>query len=263
MAESLISQFSSINLSEKLGYVSLSQKGKPQLCFKAHYYKVVSTSSDKASWRCVKNHCYIKCETKDCVVGQKYDVKIDESLVHNHPSNSIKFSKLEKRRLMSEKVLYSDELPRKIMAEYVKLLTSEEEIAQSSSNDADRQFINRKKKKIKPKYLQLPMPEKLSDIDLPRELTLDANEKNLFLLYDSGKEDPDRFFIFCTEKKLKLIENAHLFADGTFDIAPNLFLQVYSIHVLIENKTIVSVFALLPRKTQKIYESMLNVIALK
>ncbi|CAF0880416.1 unnamed protein product [Brachionus calyciflorus] len=73
-------------------------------------------------------------------VGESYNVCIDEKLLHNHSSDSdsLKFSKLEKRRNLTNKVMFSDENPRKIMSQFVNQLSTEEEIAQSTSNDADR-----------------------------------------------------------------------------------------------------------------------------
>jgi hypothetical protein len=40
----------------------------------------------------------------------------------------------------------------------------------------------------------------------------------------TGKEDPDRFFIFSTDRNIKHLEDIHIFADGTFDVAPDLII---------------------------------------
>ena len=53
------------------------------------------------------------------------------------------------------------------------------------------------------------------------------------MLYDSGREDQQRFFIFSTGENLRLSkENRDWFADGTFKMAPQLFYQVHTIHVM-------------------------------
>lgn len=49
-----------------------------------------------------------------------------------------------------------------------------------------------------------------------------------FLLHDSGVDDEDRFFMFGTVANVRSFEMAQLYADGTFSIAPDLFLQVYT-----------------------------------
>ena len=146
-------------------------------------------------------------------------------------------------------------------------MSTEEAAANAPSLDADRQFINRIKKKYRP---VLPKePENLADIDFPEWLThtmgkelVDGEEElgDLFLLHDSGSDDPNRFFMFATSDNVKQLENHHLFADGTFRIAPDLFLQVYTIHALVKGKCLPLVFCLLPRKTGIIYTKMLKVL---
>lgn len=113
----------------------------------------------------------------------------------------------------------SDAKPRKILSELDDDY-DDETVANSASYDADRQFINRKKKKVKPSYP--PQPVKLFDICIPDFLTKTHKGEN-FVLYDSGQEISDRLLMFATDNNLKQLERAHIFVDGTFDIAPQLF----------------------------------------
>lgn len=82
----------------------------------------------------------------------------------------------------------------------------------------------------------------------------------MFLFFDSGSADPNRFLMFSTTQHLKRLENSHLFCDGTFDITPDLFHQVYTIHAMIAQKCCPLEYVLLPKKTQNIYERMLSAI---
>jgi hypothetical protein len=68
------------------------------------------------------------------------------------------------------------------------------------------------------------------------------------------------FFLFGTEKSLRLIENSHIYCDGTFDIAPLLFHQVYTIHTIVGDKCVPVLYAFLPRKTKTIYKKMLEIV---
>ena len=129
------------------------------------------------------------------------------------------------------------------------------------SYDADRQAVNRFKKLNRPDYP--PEPKTLSDIDFPICLTqtledIDGQTQN-FLLYDSGSNDNDRFFIFSTQENLKLLGNNSIYADGTFSIAPPQFEQVYTIHALIQGRCVPLVYCLLPRKNEAIYVKVLKV----
>lgn len=56
------------------------------------------------------------------------------------------------------------------------------------------------------------------------------------------------------------LENAHIFVDGTFDIAPKLFAQVYTVHALIDGRCFPMAYGLLSRKTEEIYVEFLNAV---
>lgn len=47
---------------------------------------------------------------------------------------------------------------------------------------------------------------------------------------------------------------------GTFSVAPNLFLQVYTVHCVVHGRCLPMVYGLLPRKTAAIYLKFLTVI---
>ncbi|RNA44990.1 hypothetical protein BpHYR1_007574 [Brachionus plicatilis] len=56
-----------------------------------------------------------------------------------------------------------------------------------------------------------------------------------------------------------LLINGHLFADGTFDITPRLFLQVYTIHAIINEKCLPLIYCLMPGKIKALYSRVLDV----
>ncbi|ODM87861.1 hypothetical protein Ocin01_18821 [Orchesella cincta] len=79
-----------------------------------------------------------------------------------------------------------------------------------------------------------------------------------FLLYDSGASNK-RILIFGTMKNLRHMENStEWFSDGTFKVAPLLFDQLYTIHVLRFQKVIPMVYALLPNRLETTYVKMLT-----
>ncbi|CAF1021351.1 unnamed protein product [Brachionus calyciflorus] len=139
----------------------------------------------------------------------------------------------------------------KIISQYISELKTPEEIVNSPSEDADRQAIIRIKKRTQPSYPR--DPEILSLINIPNDLKYTIDQNNLFLIYDSGEKDLNRFFIFGNLEYLSLIENAHVFADGKFDISAKLFSQVYSLHVYLSNQSFAIVYEILPLKTEKIF----------
>ena len=50
------------------------------------------------------------------------------------------------------------------------------------------------------------------------------------------------------------------YADGTFDISPTYFKQVYSIHIIINGTVLPLVYGLLPNKSQKTYVKFLSLL---
>jgi len=159
-----------------------------------------------------------------------------------------------------------DEAPRKIISKCIDDTVEPETVVSMPSYSADRQAIHRAKAKARPVYP--PKPSKLCDIELPeflkhaisRRRAEDGTEMDgeTFLLHDSGVNDEDRFFMFGTEANVSNLEMSEIYADGTFSIAPNLFLQVYTIHCVVHGRCLPMVYCLLPRKTAIIYEKMLR-----
>ena len=197
------------------------------------------------------------CQTSSYEIGSSVEVLILNN-DHIEGIDPVKKGELEFRRKIKIKASMSDEPPRKIISEFSSERGSAEEIANSGTYEANRQVINRSKKKSKPEYPKAP--ECLAEIDLPEWLTLTNQNKDLFIIFDSGKDDNERFLMFGTKNGVKLLEKNDCFADGTFDTTPRLFSQVYTIHALIEGTCVPCVFALLPRKTEEIYIRMLSVL---
>ena len=72
--------------------------------------------------------------------------------------------------------------------------------------------------------------------------------------------DPDcrsKILIFATDASLQLLASSnHWFMDGTFKIVPELFFQLYTVHVLHNGHTIPCLYALLPRKEEATYDEL-------
>lgn len=105
-----------------------------------------------------------------------------------------------------------------------------------------------------------PLPQNRADFIVP-EVFQTTSEGKRFLLYDSGNDDPNRIIIFSTSYNLKILSRmAHWFGDGTFDLCPSIFGQIYTIHGLYNKKIVPLVYVLLPNKNQDTYRQMLQVL---
>ncbi|XP_008547926.3 uncharacterized protein LOC103571517 [Microplitis demolitor] len=98
-----------------------------------------------------------------------------------------------------------------------------------------------------------------ADLVVPEDLK-HTHGGELFLMHDSGG-DKKRFLIFTTQRNLIYLSTCEQWlADGTFRSVPGIFLQLYSIHGLKNGKTLPLIYILAPNKTQRLYESVLEII---
>lgn len=72
-------------------------------------------------------------------------------------------------------------------------------------------------------------PESLFDLVLPEEFKKTLNGED-FVMHDTGP-DQKRIIMFSTAKNIEFLRTADAWhIDGTFDVVPQLFYQLYTIH---------------------------------
>lgn len=84
-------------------------------------------------------------------------------------------------------------------------------------------------------------------------MQLCGEDEIIFLLYDNynPNDNQDRMLIFSTEKNLQILnENRNWLCDGTFDAAPAIFKQLFTVHVIKNGKKLPLVYALLTNKLE-------------
>ena len=82
-----------------------------------------------------------------------------------------------------------------------------------------------------------------------------------FLLGESGEGD-ERIFLFSTAKNMKMLSKyPSWMGDGTFAVVPLIFLQLYTILILVNNFPLPLAFGLLPNKKTKTYVSFFTLIS--
>jgi hypothetical protein len=80
------------------------------------------------------------------------------------------------------------------------------------------------------------------------------------LIADSGRstKDKNRVILFATKKNLEILNaNRDWYGDGTFDIAPPFFKQIYTIHCRVNDHLLPLVYAFLPNKQENTYKKWL------
>lgn len=94
---------------------------------------------------------------------------------------------------------------------------------------------------------------------------LQLNEKNTktqrgenFLLYDN-EDESDRLLMFGTQQNLRVLKDSTaLHCDGTFDICPPGFSQVYTIHGRYRTHLVPLIYVLAPDKKQMTYDTLFD-----
>ena len=135
---------------------------------------------------------------------------------------------------------------------------SKEASAKMKRAAALRAFINRIRSD-KPTYGT--NPTSLKGISIPDTLRYTYSNE-LFLLADSGNDDDERIFIFATENNLKLLTgSSEWYVDGTFEVAPLLYKQMYNIAGEISGKILPLLYSLLPNKKETTYLKLFNLLS--
>ena len=82
-----------------------------------------------------------------------------------------------------------------------------------------------------------------------------------FLLSDRGVGDINRMFIFTTNDGINMLATSiQWFDDGTSKLCLQIFSQIYKIHALVNHAILPCVFAVLPSKTEIVYERFFTTI---
>ena len=102
-------------------------------------------------------------------------------------------------------------------------------------------------------------PNHRRDYVLPESLKYIGpdDEKERFLLHDEPDSD-NRIVIFGTLRGLEVLKRYTDWAiDGTFKSCPRQFFQSFSLHAIVERKTVPCLYILLPDKSEKnLYENV-------
>lgn len=90
---------------------------------------------------------------------------------------------------------------------------------------------------------------------------LKTYDGEMFLLEDTGADDPNRILIFCSTKNLETLDTtSDWYCDGTFAVSPKLFYQMFTINVIVKGKNLPLVYTLLPNKTEETYTRFFSLL---
>ena len=233
--------------------LSETQLHRPKLISNGYAY-IIDKKCKKIYWKCEDKNCKGRGISNinmqpPLTVSQCHDLWHEPVLEKREVVETIKQFKLA---AASKK----GKTTRTIIKQVIKD-KSDEVLAQLPTASALTQQSRRPDKKNKqaaPKE-----PKYLKDLVINEQFKKTYKGED-FLLGEGGKEN-ERVFLFSTHKNLRMLsKHTSWMGDGTFAVLPIIFLQLYTILVLVNNFPLPLAYGLLPNKQTKTYVIFFNLI---
>ncbi|XP_060078201.1 uncharacterized protein LOC132557697 [Ylistrum balloti] len=221
--------------------------GGNNLSYNGYLYRIRSSRGERTYWRCTITNCLATINTRNNII-----VGVGRQ-PHNHPGDHASIVAKEIMNCITDRcqkeirpipTIYSEELCKLRDNEWdEETRTVVEKIPTFNSKKSQ---LYRARRKLTPK-----LPTTTQDIDLEGRWT-ETNTGERFLHIDDG--DQNRILVFATSEDLAELATAdRIYCDGTFYTCPNIFHQIYTIHIEIDGSMYPVVYSLLPGKSQHIY----------
>uniref|UniRef100_A0A915EFV7 MULE transposase domain-containing protein n=1 Tax=Ditylenchus dipsaci TaxID=166011 RepID=A0A915EFV7_9BILA len=198
----------------------------------------LSVASDKMFWACIK-------EKLAATLGK-----------HNHEKSA---ATIPLRQLKQEiKTAEAETMHHPIQIFNSAIVGLSQAVQSQTSSSASRKNVQR----IRTRVNQMPAAANRINFAIPeqyRHYRFGAEEQELFLLGDS--QDAERILLFGRERNKNWSSRMKVvFMDGTFKITPMPFIQVYIILAERDGFVFPVLYALLPTKSQVVYEKLLQMV---
>lgn len=226
-----------------------SQKGFELLKNNGYVFRKDKENNESVYWKCVE-YLVGKCRARIIVS----EGKIKKCTAHNHVAHTAQIEKRNVLHNMKQRALVCQETTQRVVSAETHMLT-EAVCGQLPSIPLMKKAVQRIRSKNNEAFAN---PTSLLDLVIPATYSKIKDEP--FLLYDSGPVQ-DRLLIFSTKKNLAHMARCdHWYADGTFNTAPQLFSQIYTIHAVRYHNVLPTVFILMANKTQTSYVRALTAL---
>lgn len=142
---------------------------------------------------------------------------------------------------------------------FIQVLTYQILLHKKTPHQNLTQQVNRIRKKDSDGAVANPKCKK--DIIIPNKLSQTFSGSQ-FVFFDSGPEDKDRMIVLATEENINYLNNSNIWCvDGTFEISPTLFKQLFTINVIESGRNIPLLYAFLSDKEQETYSRLFEILS--
>ena len=226
--------------------LTTTNMGGKKLLFDRQSYIIKKTGKHTIRWICANRKQFgcNACLTTDIDIQH---VIPGSETPHCHDQDPNYTEAVKMRQTIKAQASVSRSKPCQIVKDIQKQHPAEVG-AVAGQYDALKQIIQRVRKRGRPKN---PISMKDVPIPLPEAYATDV-------IFDNKNAD-HRIIIFATKTGITLLGEAEeLFMDGTFDMRPSQFAQLYVIRAPLGERTVPVAYAFLPAKDEKTYEAMLD-----
>lgn len=198
-----------------------------------------------------EKHYYVcacrKTKKCPCRLTKTGDGEYKVNGIHNHPPNPAEHQRAEVLDTIKTKAKVDSAGAQKIIAEAVGLVHS-----QVASNLPSMSQMGRTVNRMR-NATHTIKSNATNGLQL-NEMNTKTQKGENFLLYDN-EDDDDRLLIFGTQQNLRILKESTAFhCDGTFDIAPPGFNQIYTVHGRYKTHLVPLIYVLAPNKKQITYD---------
>ena len=227
-----------------------SKRGGRLLVLNEYMLSLNYNTNDKTYWKCRQElNCHVTAITEA-------DQLLQHLGVHTHPVDraSLQMQTLKHRAKMEAPDQPHRPMKRLFVEAFANVnLDDERQVDHLPSMKSMKSSLYRSRVSRLPR-----IPHTCAEVDLMGEGTRTTDGRD-FILANDGVDD--RLVIFGTVQNLRLLCHADtVFMDGTFKMAPEMFCQMYSLHIRHLGQMIPVGIALLPFKTQQTYTRMFRLL---
>ena len=225
---------------------TISSKNKETLVVEGHEFYAKRLNKFTTAWNCSKYQSY-KCRVSALTQD---DQLIRVNGEHNHSAFRVAgFSKPATRKVIKEiKGLSENLTPTAAVASAILPVTDVHSTQYALPSKPNLIQTSQRLRKV----IQTVSIHEKSDrhFDIPE-----------FLLYDSGKHDRERILVFGVPSMKTVLESSKFWlGDGGFKLSPKNVYQIYSLHVYVLGIAPACLYAVLPKKTEKTYNRLLDAL---
>lgn len=235
--------------------ITTTERGRTKLSADGYLYVKKKEKGNKIRWVCQHSRT-TACKgalTTNLLFGDPTSI-----VAHNHAAQASTSEVHNIRRRMQQLAHNVTAKPSQVIAQCLQD-ASEEARTHIGQLESCKRDIRRQRRKLLPAE-----PASMNDVIVPDEWRTTSETSDRRFLLHADEEGNERILIFATDQQLRTLATSRTWhMDGTFATCPSLFAQLYTIRVPLDSTSVTCVYALLPGKSQAVYERFLRIVVAK